>query len=493
MPIKYIVIGLTAWSLMIFAGMAAAADAPHNAAEGMGCDNCHQMHIQLGNSQGASLTKNSNANLCMNNCHASGGKASNWPFTSTDQATPGLSGTSHRWDGTMPATSSPNNPYGLRAAADIKTATIKTELNKFGTCSNTAYSTQSTCVSNSGIWTSSVVCSTCHQQHSQSLTPYDPYSFNASKGDAGIVGGISGVVLTDGSSPSKTWTSNYWAGYVVVMTSGSGVGLSRPIVSNTGNTLTLSLAFPAGSVAQNDNYYIVKNGSSFDSGTATGGSGTTLTDNTKTWTTDWTGYYVKMTGGLCSNQRRKIAACDLNAKTLTVEAFDSCSVAAGDTYYITSGRHFMRASNALADMCVDCHYYRSAAVSQTNVETWDGNKKSHPVGRNLNQYDAANNPNGVRDATQFNSAPLEPASKSWAAQTGTRYEQNSIGYCSDGISNSQSACVTAGATWYPANWNITSNISVGIDGKVNCLSCHNIHYSDSDSNTVDVPQGGHAP
>jgi hypothetical protein len=43
--------------------------------------------------------------------------------------------------------------------------------------------------------------------------------------------------LTDSA---KTWTTNQYAGYVVVTTTGTAIGQARTIVSNTSTTLTLS-------------------------------------------------------------------------------------------------------------------------------------------------------------------------------------------------------------------------------------------------------------
>jgi hypothetical protein len=159
--------------------------------------------------------------------------------------------------------------------------------------------------------------------------------------------------------------------------------------------------------------------------------------------------------------RRRILS-NSPATTLTTDAFPG-SNGVGNTYYITSNRHLMRQNNAMNEMCVDCHYYRTPAsvpaggASQTDVKTWDGNRKSHPVGKKLSD---------VSDAAQFNAAFLEPQSASWAAQSGTRGEQN-------------------GGT----DTNLTNNITVGMDGKITCLSCHGIHYTDSNSSTVDTPSG----
>jgi predicted CXXCH cytochrome family protein len=71
----------TAWPL----------DPPHNTVNAISCSNCHISHHAPGM---AITTAQGNANLCMT-CH---GPASGKPFADTDQAYPGQSGNSHRWD-----------------------------------------------------------------------------------------------------------------------------------------------------------------------------------------------------------------------------------------------------------------------------------------------------------------------------------------------------------------------------------------------------------
>ncbi|MBI5386648.1 MAG: hypothetical protein HZA90_18410 [Verrucomicrobia bacterium] len=77
-----------------------ALDPPHSGSQQ--CASCHIAH----NAPGGTLTTVAgNANLCIS-CHSPGGRASGFPFASSDQAlpAPGLppgvaaSGTSHRWD-----------------------------------------------------------------------------------------------------------------------------------------------------------------------------------------------------------------------------------------------------------------------------------------------------------------------------------------------------------------------------------------------------------
>jgi len=88
-----------------------------------------------------------------------------------------------------------------------------------------------------------------------------------------------------------------------------------------------------------------------DSGTATGGSGTTLLDGSKNWTADkWKNLYLLVTGGANSGQLRKIATN--NFFTLTVVDPFTFEVSAGDTYQIVP---YTTMVNGLCTPCHDPH------------------------------------------------------------------------------------------------------------------------------------------
>ncbi|NOZ34319.1 MAG: hypothetical protein GXO80_03355 [Chlorobi bacterium] len=109
------------------------SDAPHN----FTCNACHITH----NSQGISLTSvHGNANLCMS-CHNPVGIANAKPFSNADKATPGFSGNSHAWD--VPAI---NIQYEVNLTTDPEM--LKRVVND------------------------TIICSTCHNQHSQTYTPF---------------------------------------------------------------------------------------------------------------------------------------------------------------------------------------------------------------------------------------------------------------------------------------------------------------------------------
>ncbi len=73
--------------------------------------------------------------------------------------------------------------------------------------------------------------------------------------DSGVASAESTTVLI--KDASKTWAENRWANYHVKMTSGTNNGLERDILSNTGDTLTISASNPFPSaVSSGDAYYI---------------------------------------------------------------------------------------------------------------------------------------------------------------------------------------------------------------------------------------------
>jgi len=95
---------------LLASGPADALDPPHDDSNTIDCMNCHTPH----GAPGASITRvQGNPNLCMS-CHVPGGLATNRPFNDADQAVPGVSGTSHRWD---------SGPSGYVLPADSNTST----------------------------------------------------------------------------------------------------------------------------------------------------------------------------------------------------------------------------------------------------------------------------------------------------------------------------------------------------------------------------------
>ncbi len=79
---------------LLLAGDALALDPPHDMTRGIHCLSCHMPHQAPG---GAVTAVAGNPNLCMS-CHNPAGPAAARPFATSDQALPGTSGTSHRWD-----------------------------------------------------------------------------------------------------------------------------------------------------------------------------------------------------------------------------------------------------------------------------------------------------------------------------------------------------------------------------------------------------------
>ncbi len=109
--------------------------------------------------------------------------------------------------------------------------------------------------------------------------------------------------------------------------------------------------------------------------------------------------------------------------------------------------------NAVDQFCRDCHRdwvmtHDTDLVSGGGIRNWDGNPKSHPVGIGLNA-------NGLAyDRTQ----PL------------------------DG-----NGAIQAGGSSPDVDGNPTNDLKLDASGNVQCLSCHGVHYADSNTLSVDAP------
>jgi len=97
---------------------------------------------------------------------------------------------------------------------------------------------------------------------------------------------------------------------------------------------------------------------------------------------------------------------------------------------------FLRLDNSADALCLDCHSTRN----MSSVRTYTGSDLSHPVGQNLPSTSTYHNP------------PL------------------------DVNGNPQ-----------PSDGNTTNDYALLGGTKVSCTSCHGVHYTDSNSGTVDGP------
>jgi hypothetical protein len=182
-----------------------------------------------------------------------------------------------------------------------------------------------------------------------------------------VTGTATSATTTTLVDTSKSWTENQWVTKTVQITSGTGSGQTRSIVSNTNNTLTINSAWTT--VPDATSQYIVRDGpatgtpfavkfgwignefagftlelpgldaglntrqivsntldtltvtpawaTAVASNPATGGTSTTLTD-TASWTTDaFANKTVQILSGAASGQSRKILSNTSN--TLTIE------------------------------------------------------------------------------------------------------------------------------------------------------------------------------
>jgi len=108
-----------------------------------------------------------------------------------------------------------------------------------------------------------------------------------------------------------------------------------------------------------------------------------------------------------------------------------------------NGRHYQRLNNSNNEMCLDCHRSRNVQ----NVRTYTGSYLSHPVGISYTGGDRR-------------SAPLDYDGK---PQQGVRFKENSTG-----------------------DTNATNNFVLDASNKVNCMTCHGVHYTDGHPMTIDL-------
>jgi hypothetical protein len=166
------------------------------------------------------------------------------------------------------------------------------------------------------------------------IAPGDTYQIASFFGTATAAGTT--TVLTH---TGNGWGGANWAGYYLLMTSGSNNGHARRIIGNTTTALTTD-PFPTAS-ASGDSYLIAPVAKVAPYvGTATGGSATSLVDTGNVWPANYSGYYLQMTSGSNQGQARLITANDSAAKTITVSPAFASAVASGDTYTLIPAVQF---------------------------------------------------------------------------------------------------------------------------------------------------------
>lgn len=146
-----------------------------------------------------------------------------------------------------------------------------------------------------------------------SATPTDitieRQSENSTVWEKGVATSGSTTTLVDST---KSWATNQWVGYYVRIFSGTGENQLRRVISNTNTTLTWS---SAGTAPDATSRYIIEG---FDAGTATSGASTSITDSSKTWTTNrWSNMMVTITAGTGMGQSRSIVSNTSTALTVT--------------------------------------------------------------------------------------------------------------------------------------------------------------------------------
>lgn len=171
--------------------------------------------------------------------------------------------------------------------------------------------------------------------------------------DTGRATGGTGTTLVN---TRKDWAVDVWKYALIEITSGTCAGDVRVVSSNTSDTITVSAAFSSTpdttstykifalseSVIQNPSEIyspivtaVETSGGVLDSGTATAGAASTLTDTSKNWDTDiWQYAVLSITGGTGEGQTREIASN--TATVITVTNAFTTTPDSTSTYKITT-------------------------------------------------------------------------------------------------------------------------------------------------------------
>jgi hypothetical protein len=140
-------------------------------------------------------------------------------------------------------------------------------------------------------------------------------------GILGDVGTATAGTSTTLSDSGKAWGANQYTGWLVRITSGTGSGQVKRIDTNTGTQLVISGSAPAGgqwaTTPSTDSTYIIYQGPQVETGKATSGGATTLTDSNANWATNqWGGYTLEITGGTGSGQTATVSSNTATALTV---------------------------------------------------------------------------------------------------------------------------------------------------------------------------------
>jgi predicted CXXCH cytochrome family protein len=316
----FIILGLTVT-------IALALDPPHYTSHGISCGyslsdvGCHKAHNALGY---AITNASGNANLCMQ-CHSSTPAwvdASKYPFSNSDQATPGTGGTSHRWDAnainTTYQTSLPTSPDMYRRLDNGK-----------------------------------LMCSTCHNQHSQSKASFDP----ASPAYGGYGTGEGRHYQRIDNNTNQMCLDCHTARNMTDVTTYTGSELSHPV----------GISLPSTTLFHNPPKDIGGSDQTGYSGTGDiNAGGTSLTDSTKSWSNNsLVGLYVRFTTGSNKDQKKQITSNDATtinwSGALTVESsveyeIDSDGNLTNNFRLDNSGTPSFTTGNVTCLSCHNIHY-----------------------------------------------------------------------------------------------------------------------------------------
>lgn len=150
------------------------------------------------------------------------------------------------------------------------------------------------------------------------------------QGQFGSIGTATASTTSSISDSSKAWMTNYWRGWLVRTTGGTGSGQVKRISSNTNVRLDITGSGLWATTPDTTTTYVVYQGPMVQTGKATSGTTTTLVDSGATWfTNQWRGFSCEITAGTNTGQVLTVSSntgTTLTFSTTLGTAIDNTSV-----------------------------------------------------------------------------------------------------------------------------------------------------------------------
>lgn len=205
----------------------------------------------------------------------------------------------------------------------------------------------------------------------------------------GAVSSASSTGLTASASPG--WATNQWLNYLVQIYSGNKVGSFGVITGNGADTLTISSAWSNGNPDSSSSFVIGPAVST--TGSASGGSSTTLTVSGSPWTTNqWAGYFVMIYSNPGKGTQGTIISNTANSLTVSSPGWSGGNPGSGSGFVIVPSPRQPFFAKKTACPTNNIFPYASGYNSGTKLDTRPDLRSMVGPGQTVTLYFSASSP-----------------------------------------------------------------------------------------------------